>query len=134
VPVLRRLEVRGEIRGGRFVNGPFGEQYALPDVVNSLRKARAQQSGRANEPALAVAGADPLNLAGILVPGERVAAVPGQTVAFVNGVVRQEETAMTMSMEPRRRVSRSRSLAELLRAEAMPLRAAQQPVSQDLFS
>jgi ATP-dependent Lhr-like helicase len=134
VPVLRRLEARGEIRGGRFVSGPFGEQYALPDVVDSLRKARAQQSGRADEPAIAVAGADPLNLAGILVPGERVAAVPGQTVAFVNGVVPQEETAITMSIEPRRKVSRSRSLAELLRAEAMPLRAASRPMTQDLFT
>jgi ATP-dependent Lhr-like helicase len=134
VPVLRRLEARGEIRSGRFVSGPFGEQYALPEVAESLRKARTQQASRAGEAAIAVAGADALNLAGILVPGERVAAVPGQTVAFVNGAVQQEETMETMLVEPRKKVSRSRSLAELLRAEAMPLRAAQQPVSQDLFS
>jgi ATP-dependent Lhr-like helicase len=134
VPVLRRLEARGEIRGGRFVSGPFGEQYALPEVVDSLRSARTQQASRADEPAIVVAGADPLNLAGILVPGERVAAVPGQTVAFVNGVIRQEETSITMLIEPRKKVSRSRSMAELLRAEAMPLRAAQQPLSRDLFS
>jgi ATP-dependent Lhr-like helicase len=134
VPVLRRLEARGEIRGGRFVSGPFGEQYALPEVVDSLRQARRQQPLRVGEAAVVVAGADPLNLAGILVPGERVAAVPGQSVAFVNGIVEQEEATEVMSMESRKKVSRSRSLSDLLRAEVLPMRVPQRPITQDLFS
>jgi ATP-dependent Lhr-like helicase len=81
-----------------------------------------------------VAGADPLNLAGILVPGERVAAVPGQSVAFVNGIVEQEEATEVMSMESRKKVSRSRSLSDLLRAEVLPMRVPQRPITQDLFS
>ncbi len=80
--VLRRLEARGEIRGGRFVTGFGGEQFALPEAVESLRQARQAQG----EQAVEVAGADPMNLVGIVVPGARVAAVPGRSVRFKNGV------------------------------------------------
>jgi len=80
---LRRLEDRGEIRGGRFVNGFLGEQFALPLAVDSLRAARNQQmSGEV----ITVSAADPLNLVGIIVPGERVAANSGRAVAFRDGV------------------------------------------------
>jgi len=80
---LRRLEDRGEIRGGRFVNGFLGEQFALPIAVESLRAARNQQpSGET----VTVSAADALNLVGILVPGERVAANSGRSVAFRDGV------------------------------------------------
>ena len=80
---LRRLEDRGEIRGGRFVSGFIGEQFALPVAVESVRAVRNQPpSGRL----IAVSAADPLNLVGILVPGERVAANSGQTVSFRDGV------------------------------------------------
>ena len=51
-PILRRLEARGEIRGGRFVSGPFGEQFALPDVIESLRAARRNPFGCKHYPAL----------------------------------------------------------------------------------
>jgi ATP-dependent Lhr-like helicase len=81
LPILRRLEARGEIRGGRFVSGPFGEQYALPEAADSLRKARTQHASRTTEPAITVAAADPLNLAGILVPGDRIPAIPGRIAA-----------------------------------------------------
>jgi ATP-dependent helicase Lhr and Lhr-like helicase len=79
--ILRRLEARGEVRGGRFVNGFGGEQFALPEAVESLREARKHES----QHEIAVAAADPLNLAGIIVPGERVPAIPGREVRYCNG-------------------------------------------------
>jgi ATP-dependent Lhr-like helicase len=80
---LRRLEDRGEIRGGRFVSGFLGEQFALPVAVESLRAMRKQQpSGEI----VTVSAADPLNLVGILVPGERVASNSGKFVSFRDGV------------------------------------------------
>ena len=81
--ILRRLEARGEVRGGRFVTGFGGEQFALPETVESLREARKYESPRE----ITVAAADPLNLAGIVVPGERVPAVPGKEIRYRNGVV-----------------------------------------------
>jgi ATP-dependent Lhr-like helicase len=85
--VLRRLEARGEIRGGRFVTGFGGEQFAVPEAVESLRLARHG----ASDEEIRVAGADAMNLSGIVVPGARVAAVPGRFVRFRNGVVVPEE-------------------------------------------
>ncbi|MGH9771624.1 MAG: Lhr family helicase, partial [Candidatus Acidiferrales bacterium] len=80
---FRRLEDRGEVRGGRFVSGFLGEQYALPVAVESLRAQRNLQSS--HEPVV-VSAADPLNLTGIIVPGERVAANSGRLVSFRDGV------------------------------------------------
>ncbi|AEU38604.1 DEAD/DEAH box helicase [Granulicella mallensis] len=129
LPVLRRLEARGEIRGGRFVSGPFGEQYALPEAVESLRTARREATARAEEAPLVVAAADPLNLAGIIVPGERVSAVPGREVSFRNGVVVEEEGAVVVPTAPKRK----RSISDILRAAAVSPRAAQSVVSPGLF-
>jgi ATP-dependent Lhr-like helicase len=85
---LRRLEDRGEIRGGRFVSGFLGEQFALPVAVESLRAMRKQQpSGET----VTVSAADPLNLVGILVPGDRVAANSGRIVSFRDGVALPQE-------------------------------------------
>ena len=67
----RTLEARGEIRGGRFVAGFDGEQYALPEAVTLLREVRRRGDTR---PPVSVAAADPLNLRGILTPDERVSA------------------------------------------------------------
>jgi ATP-dependent Lhr-like helicase len=79
---LRRMEDRGEIRGGRFVTGFTGEQFALPVAVESLRALRnLPPSGEV----VTVSAADPLNLVGILVPGERVPAISGRTVSFRDG-------------------------------------------------
>ena len=80
---LRRLEDRGEVRGGRFVSGFLGEQFALPIALESLRAARASQPIGET---ITVSAADPLNLVGILVPGERVPANSGRVVAFRDGV------------------------------------------------
>jgi len=85
---LRRLEDRGEIRGGRFVDGFLGEQFAIPIAVESLRATRRQPS---TGETVTVSAADPLNLVGILVPGERVPAISGRTVTFRDGVALEEE-------------------------------------------
>ncbi|MBB5063957.1 DEAD/DEAH box helicase [Granulicella mallensis] len=129
LPVLRRLEARGEIRGGRFVSGPFGEQYALPEAVESLRAARREATARAEEAPIVVAAADPLNLAGIIVPGERVSAVPGREVSFRNGAVVEEESVTVVPAAPKRK----RSISDILRAAAVSPRAAQPVVSPGLF-
>jgi ATP-dependent Lhr-like helicase len=80
---FRRLEDQGEIRGGRFVSGFLGEQFALPVAVESLR-ASARQPG--SREAVTVSAADPLNLVGILIPGDRVSSSSGKTVTLVDGV------------------------------------------------
>jgi len=79
---FRRLEDRGEIRGGRFVDGFLGEQFALPVAVESVR---AMRNVPASDEVTVLSAADPLNLVGILVPGERVPAISGRTVTYRNG-------------------------------------------------
>ena len=77
--MFRRLEDRGEVRGGRFVGGAFrGEQFALPEVPDSLRAANS----RKDHHAVTIAGADPMNLIGIIVAGERIHAMPGRYFVF----------------------------------------------------
>jgi ATP-dependent Lhr-like helicase len=88
--IFRRMEARGEVRSGRFLSGFGGEQFALPEAVESLREMRRRG---AFESAVTVAAADPLNLIGIVLPGERVAAVPGRTVTIVNGGAAAEASA-----------------------------------------
>jgi ATP-dependent Lhr-like helicase len=82
--LYRRLEARGEIRGGRFVDGFVGEQFALPQAVEALRASRHVDE-RA-EPVI-IAAADPLNLAGILTPGARLSPYSNQAIAYENGNV-----------------------------------------------
>jgi ATP-dependent Lhr-like helicase len=79
----RRLEARGEIRGGRFVSGFSGEQYALPDAVTALRAARKRPKTGA---LVAVSAADPLNVVGILTPGQRVPSLAGNRVLYRDGI------------------------------------------------
>ena len=80
---FRRLEDRGEVRGGRFISELIGEQFALPVAVDSLRAARkAPPTGEV----ITISAADPLNLVGIIVPGERVPAISGRFVTFRDGV------------------------------------------------
>ncbi len=80
---FRRLEDRGEVRGGRFVDGFLGEQFALPVAVESLR---AMRKAEFHGEAATVAAADPLNLVGIILPGERVPALSGTSVTFRDGL------------------------------------------------
>ena len=77
---LRRLEARGEVRGGRFVDGFLGEQFARPEAVESLRSVRRDPARPASGERLRVSAADPLNLVGIVVPGARVGALSGEAV------------------------------------------------------
>ncbi len=79
--LLRRLEARGELRGGRFVSGFGGEQYALPEAVESIRASRTRECSNV----IQVAAADPANLIGIVIPGDRTPAVPGKYVLYRNG-------------------------------------------------
>ncbi|MBV8456686.1 MAG: hypothetical protein JO122_08755 [Acetobacteraceae bacterium] len=81
--VYRRLEARGEIRGGRFVAGFSGEQYALPDAIGMLREVRRRAYSGAF---VSLSGADPLNLVGILTPGARLAGITANRVLFRDGV------------------------------------------------
>ncbi len=87
VATFRRLEARGDVRGGRFVHGFPGEQFALPAAVESLRALRHRPPAG---DVIVVSAADPLNLAGILVPGDRVPAIPGRVVAFRDGVAQPD--------------------------------------------
>jgi ATP-dependent Lhr-like helicase len=81
--IYRRLEARGEIRGGHFVSGVSGEQFALPEAIGSLR---SQRKAGASGELVTISGADPLNLVGILSPGARVSAVSSNRIMFRDGV------------------------------------------------
>jgi ATP-dependent Lhr-like helicase len=87
---FRRLEERGEVRGGRFVSGFVGEQFALPIAVESVRETRNLPVS--NE-LITISAADPLNLVGILVPGDRVPAIGPRCVSFRAGVYVPDLTA-----------------------------------------
>jgi len=101
--VFRRLEAQGKIRGGRFVAGMSGEQYALPDAVSAMRAIRRQEL---RGDFVSLSAADPLNLTGILTPGARVPALAGNRVLFRDGVPVATHTAgqsdFLVQMEPGR--------------------------------
>ena len=80
---FRRLEARGEIRGGRFVAGFTGEQYALPEAIETLRRVRRAPADGA---IVTLSAADPLNLTGVVCLGERVSATASTRIAFRDGV------------------------------------------------
>jgi ATP-dependent Lhr-like helicase len=96
--VYRRLEANGEVRGGRFVDGFSGEQYALPDAVSGLRSARrAEPTGKL----IAVSAVDPLCLLGIVLPGERVPAVAQARVLLRDGLpVAVRERGQVRHLDP----------------------------------
>jgi ATP-dependent helicase Lhr and Lhr-like helicase len=79
----RRLEARGEIRGGRFVSGFVGEQFALPVAIERLR---AERRADDKQQPFIISAADPLNLVGILTPGARVSPYSNQVIAYQNGL------------------------------------------------
>ena len=83
----RRMELQGEIRGGRFVSGFTGEQFALPEALESLRAGRKRNESGAVSHDIKLSASDPLNLAGIILPGPRVPAVPSNFVVCRDGVV-----------------------------------------------
>jgi ATP-dependent Lhr-like helicase len=92
---LRRLEARGEIRGGRFVSGVAGEQYALPEAVEQLRRARGGEADW-----IVISASDPLNLAGLLDAGDRVPAVRGNRLLYRDGRVAATLQAGEVTFKP----------------------------------
>ncbi|MCC6998340.1 MAG: DEAD/DEAH box helicase [Deltaproteobacteria bacterium] len=82
--IYRRLEQRGELRGGRFIAGFVGEQFALPEAVAGLRQTRRDSAGR--DSFVRVSACDPCNLVGVTSPGPRVPATLGNAILFRNGV------------------------------------------------
>jgi ATP-dependent Lhr-like helicase len=81
--VCRRLEARGEIRGGRFVSGMSGEQFALPDAVERLREVRRSAH---DDRLIVISAADPLNLTGIITSGDRIRTAASNRIVYRNGV------------------------------------------------
>src|SRR5205814_6569611 len=100
--VLRRLEARGEIRGGRFVASISGEQFALPEAVGLLRETRRAPSSPAW---ISLSAADPLNLVGSIVPGAKVPALTNNRVLYRDGIAIAAlvagETQWLQELEPR---------------------------------
>jgi ATP-dependent Lhr-like helicase len=80
--VLRRLEARGEIRGGRFVQGFSGEQFALPEALSLMRGLRNRED---EQQLIAIGSVDPLNLTGVITPGRRIPAQPGHRILYRDG-------------------------------------------------
>jgi ATP-dependent Lhr-like helicase len=121
VRAYRRLESRGEIRGGRFVAGFTGEQFALPDAVALLREVRRKPATGAW---LSLSGADPLNLVGILTPGPRLAALTGNRLLYRDGIpvalLAAGETQMLEALDP---ATEWEARKELLRARPRRLPA-----------
>ncbi|NWA91636.1 DEAD/DEAH box helicase [Pseudomonas sp. D8002] len=87
---FHRLEARGEIRGGRFVSGLAGEQFALPEAIPLLREVRRRPHDGS---LIAVCGADPLNLVGTLLPGSKVPALSGNRLVYRDGLPAAVEIA-----------------------------------------
>lgn len=81
----RRMEMAGEVRGGRFVSGFTGEQFALPEAVEALRAIRKTSGASSHE--IKLSATDPLNLAGVILPGPRVPAVPTNFLVLKDGVL-----------------------------------------------
>ncbi len=123
VRVFWRLEARGDIRGGRFVAGVPGEHFGLPEAVGLLRSVRRSDEAVA-EP-ISISGADPLNLAGILSPGSRIAALASNRVlyqggvpiaAFEGGAVRHFEDVDEATAHARKKALLRRPESEAMRA------------------
>jgi ATP-dependent Lhr-like helicase len=110
LPVLHRMEARGEVRGGRYVDGLSGEQFALPEAIPLLRDMRRRPH---DGTLVRVSGADPLNLCGTVLPGEKIPAIAGNRIVFRDGV---PVTALI--------AGESRVLADLPAADLEPARSA----------
>jgi ATP-dependent Lhr-like helicase len=94
--MLRRMEARGEVRGGRFVTGCSGEQFCLPDALEGLRAERQQL----RDECISVPACDPMNLVGVSLPGERVSAMPGRSVLFERGLVKSADNVGPVELVP----------------------------------
>jgi ATP-dependent Lhr-like helicase len=95
--VYRRMEARGELRGGRFVDGFRGEQFALPEALEALRAVRRAEK---NGEAVTLSAADPLNLIGIVLPGPRVSPLSGELIRLRDGLPVAVAQASPVSPRP----------------------------------
>ncbi len=119
--VYRRLEARGEIRGGRFVAGMAGEQYALPEAVAALRQVRQREH---DGEVVCVSAADPLNLTGGVLAGTRVPRLPGARIALRDGVAAAAWVAGQVQLLQPASPEQERALRQALtRRSASPARA-----------
>jgi ATP-dependent helicase Lhr and Lhr-like helicase len=91
---LRRMEARGTIRGGRFVTGFSGEQYAHPDAIDVMRAVRKEKHSGVT---VRISASDPLNLVGIVLPGPRVPALPTNSVTYVDGALASADAVSARS-------------------------------------
>ncbi len=109
--ILRRSEARGEIRGGRFIAGLNGEQFALPEAVDMLRIERGKESQGFY---VKISACDPLNLVGILTPGPRISAAPGNRILYRDGMpvaaLENEQIRILARVEDRERTALERML------------------------
>jgi ATP-dependent Lhr-like helicase len=118
VRTYQRLEARGEVRGGRFIAGLTGEQFALPEAIALLRAVRRRAL---DGTCITLAAADPANLLGTLLPGPKAPRVPGARVAFLDGlplatcVGGQVEFLQAVDPARHRAVERALTLAPALR-------------------
>ncbi|HEX3138669.1 MAG TPA: crosslink repair DNA glycosylase YcaQ family protein, partial [Rhizobacter sp.] len=112
VRIYRRLEARGEIRGGRFIAGQTGEQFALPDAIGLMRQIRRQP---ADEHLVCLAATDPANLLGTVVPGPKLPRVAGSRVLYRGGLPIATsvggEVAMLLPLSPAEQHAARRALA-----------------------
>ena len=127
VRIYRRAEARGEIRGGRFVAGFVGEQFALPEALEKLRAVRkTEPDGRL----VAVSACDPLNLVGVLTPGPRVPGLLGNRVVFRDGVpiaaLESDETRLLTEVDDATRTAVSGLLTPRRGKTAAPLSSLEQ--------
>jgi ATP-dependent Lhr-like helicase len=116
--VYHRLEARGEIRGGRFVAGISGEQFALPDAVGMLRSMRRQG---VQDSLISVSAADPLNVVGIITPGNRITSHTGNRILYHDGVpVASLESGETKFLVELSRATEWKAKAALVRKATPP--------------
>ena len=106
--VYRKLELQGELRGGRFVTGFVGEQFALPEAVEAVRALRKSVAPTGHE--VKISASDPLNLVGIILPGPRVPAVPSNFIVVRDGTVIRTVTAKDMPETPPQKTGLSRRM------------------------
>ncbi|HLI19402.1 MAG TPA: helicase-related protein, partial [Rhodanobacteraceae bacterium] len=123
--VYQRLEARGEIRGGRFVEGVVGEQFALPEAVEALRRVRKREHDGV---LIAVNGADPLNLVGTVLPGDRVPVLTNSRIVFRDGVPLAKLVAGEITLLQTLSPSDERAVRASMRAVAPDRRFAQPAV------
>ena len=140
--IYHRLEARGEVRGGRFISGLSGEQFALPEAIGLLRKVRA----RPHDGTLAcVSALDPLNLSGTVVAGDKVPRIAGARLAYLDGMpvaalVAGEVRPMAAmdALEPGRQAAVRKALLREPAADAVawlaPPDASGQPCSRTISS